>query len=157
MEWVVIHFVFMGSWSTRRRSIMRTGARRKARGSTFWNLFRSALAFKPRELSLPHVSTTSPGSPGEDSASLVELDGSVCGVLDGMAIAVNSASPNGDLQLRSDVLSEFMRCWVHTVSSSICDFGLYVRGFSCGNIHFLSARCRNLLAMPRIEWTDLEP
>ena len=149
----------MGSWSNRRRAIIRSGARRHSRGSTFWNLFLSALATKPREKSWPDASTTSSGS---DRDSRPSLAGSLYSsgdyeTIDALVSVSGSVCPVADSSLQSDVLSEFMRCWVNAVSSSSCGFGLYVRAFQYNDLPILSARCRDILPLPVIAWSDVEP
>ena len=139
-----------GSWATRRRSVLRSAARKRARGSTFWCHFLSCMASLASHTSWPHSSTTSSlhsyrsiGDEGLASVTSVQVDNSLIGV--------SVSGPHTDAALQDSSLTTFFRGWSACVLGSGSTFGMFARDFACEKFQSMTSRCRDILPLPVVK------
>jgi hypothetical protein len=118
---------------------MRSDARKRARGSTFWTRFLSVMAGVVRT-GKPSLdsSTTSYGS----LRSSVGLGGAVAPRI------APCLSPCGDASLNSNAMTQLLHGWSTMTLGSNTAFGVFASGFVGGRHDLIKGRCRDMLPLP---------
>jgi hypothetical protein len=142
-----------GSWSTRRRAMLRSKARLARRGSTFWSQFLSA-AISCRHLSPLSLDSSTSSCGSLDSGRMLSVE-----ALDDFDRTASSpshappslwevTSPWLDATLHCPAMCQLLECWSVTTLRSCSAFGVFASDFLGGRIKFMPGHCKDLLPLP---------